>query len=141
MANKLRQTIRMFAVPLMLGASVFFSLSDLAGAQASRDSGSANAPQGGIIVGGGTAPGPKFERCVDVQIGSDNALGCLNQNLKREVDRVNPSFNMPPLDARSPDTRVGNVNEAAIRQQYGSNYGRSVYPYRPPAGVYVAPRR
>jgi hypothetical protein len=91
------------------------------------------------IIGGGQPPAPTFERCVDVQIGGDNALGCLNQKLKREVERTNPSINLPPLDARSPDVRVGNVNEAAVREQYGSNYGRSVYPYRPQAPTYAAP--
>ena len=88
------------------------------------------------IIGGTPAPAPTFERCVEVEIGGDRALGCLNQRLKREVDRVNPSLNLPPLDARSSDVRVGNVNEAAVRQQYGSNYGRSAIPYRPAAPVF-----
>lgn len=95
--------------------------------------------QEGIVIGGGRAV--PLERCVDVQIGGDNALGCLNQKLRREVDRVNPSINLPPLDARSSDIRVGNANEAAVRQQYGSNYGRSVYPFRPPQPVLTLPRR
>jgi hypothetical protein len=85
----------------------------------------------GTIIGG-TAPSATFERCIDVQIGNDSAFGCLNQQLKREVDKVNPSVNQPPLDARSSDVRVGNVNEAAIRQQLGPNYGHSVTPFRPP---------
>ena len=93
------------------------------------------------IIGGSPRPAPTLERCVDVEIGGDRALGCLNQKLKREVDRVNPSINLPPLDARSSDLRVGNVNEAAVRQQYGSNYGRSAVPFRPPAAVYALPRR
>jgi hypothetical protein len=93
------------------------------------------------IIGGGQPPAPNFERCVDVQIGGDNALGCLNQKLKREVERTNPSINLPPLDARSPDVRVGNVNEAAVRQQYGSNYGRSAVPFRPPTPTYGVPGR
>ena len=94
-----------------------------------------------IIIGGKQPPAPTFERCVEVEIGSESSLGCLNQQLKREVERVNPSINLPPLDARSPDVRVGNVNEAAVRQQYGSNYGRSVVPFRPAAPVYAIPRR
>ena len=93
------------------------------------------------IIGGGPTPAPTLERCVDVQIGNDSAFGCLNQKLRREVDRVNPSLNLPPLDARSPDVRVGNVNEAAVRQQYGSNYGRSAIPFRPAAPALVLPRR
>jgi hypothetical protein len=93
------------------------------------------------IIGGNPSPAPTFERCVDVEIGGDHALGCLNQKLKREVERVNPSMNLPPLDARSSDVRVGNVNEAAVRQQYGSNYGRSAFPFRPPTPANVLPRR
>jgi hypothetical protein len=92
------------------------------------------------IIGGTQPPAPTFERCVDVEIGGDNAFGCLNQKLKREVDRTNPSINLPPIDARSPDVRVGNVNEAAVRQQYGSNYGRSVFPFRPPTPTFVPSR-
>jgi hypothetical protein len=95
----------------------------------------------GTIIGGGPASST-VERCVDVQIGGDRAFGCLNEKLRREVDKVNPSLNLPPIDARSPDVRVGNANEAAIRQQYGSNYGRSAFPYRPPPiPTNVLPRR
>lgn len=93
-------------------------------------------PQQGVMIGGTPSQSQSFERCVDVQVGGENAFGCLNEKLKREVNRVNPSINAPPLDARSPDVRVGNVNEAAIREQYGSNYGRSAFPYRPPAVTY-----
>ncbi|MBR0838983.1 hypothetical protein JQ607_02140 [Bradyrhizobium liaoningense] len=74
-------------------------------------------------------------------MGNESAFGCLNQKLRREVDKVNPSLNLPPVDARSPDVRVGNVNEAAVRQQYGSNYGRSAFPFRPPSVTNVVPRR
>ena len=110
-------------------------------AQSLDDNGYASAEhhQGTMI--GGQPPAATFERCVEVEIGKDRSLGCLNEKLKREVDRVNPSMNLPPLDARSPDVRVGNVNEAAVRQQYGSNYGRSAIPFRPPVPTYVLPRR
>lgn len=93
------------------------------------------------IIGGKPQPAPTFERCVEVEIGSASAFGCLNQQLRREADRVNRSLNLPPIDARSPDVRVGNVNEAAVRQQYGSSYGRSAIPYRPPTPTFVLPRR
>jgi hypothetical protein len=109
----------------------------VAGAQ---DSSSAPSEKRETIIGGGQPPAPTFERCVDVEIGGDKAFGCLNQKLKREVDRTNPPINLPPLDARSPDVRVGNVNEAAVRQQYGSNYGRSVIPFRPQAPILALPR-
>jgi hypothetical protein len=104
------------------------------------DAGQTAAPRE-ITIGGQAPPAPTVQQCVDVQIGSDHAFGCLNQQLKREVERVNPPANLPPLDARSPDVKVGNVNEAAVRQQYGSNYGRSVIPFRPPAAGFVVPHR
>ena len=74
------------------------------------------------------------QNCVDVEIGGDKApsLGCLNQRLKQQVDTVQPSLNSPPLDGKSPDARIGIVNEAATRQQFGSSFGRTVVPPRPP---------
>lgn len=108
-------------------------------AQAPDGGAAPSARQSETIIGG--RPASTFERCVEVEIGRDSAFGCLNQKLRREVDRVNPSLNLPPLDSRSPDVRVGNVNEAAVRQQYGSNYGRSAIPFRPPAPLLVLPRR
>ncbi len=98
----------------------------------------------GIIIGGETPPLLLQERCVDVQIGNDRSIGCLNQRLRREVDRVNPTINTPPIDAKSQDIRVGVVNIPGVQQQYGQNFGRSVIPFRPPAPVYssqIGPRR
>ncbi|QPF95202.1 hypothetical protein IC761_15250 [Bradyrhizobium commune] len=82
-----------------------------------------------------------MQRCVDVQIGGDTAFGCLNEKLRREVDKVNPTLNLPPIDARSSDVRVGIGNEAAVRQQLGSNYGRTITPFRPPSISNVLPHR
>ncbi|MFD2183687.1 hypothetical protein [Rhodoplanes azumiensis] len=93
------------------------------------------------IIGGGGAPSSMFQRCIDVEVGGDRGFGCLNEQLRREVDRVHPSLNLPPLDAGSSDLRVGNVNQAAVQQQYGRNFGVSAYPYRPPPPVYAIPRR
>jgi hypothetical protein len=106
---------------------------------AAQTPGAGQAPAPHEVTIGGQTPPPNSQQCVDVQIGGDQAFGCLNQQLKREVERVNPTLNLPPLDARSPDVRVGNVNEAAVRQQYGSNYGRSVIPFRPPSAGFVVP--
>jgi hypothetical protein len=97
-------------------------------------------PQQGVMIGGTPPQSQNFERCVDVQVGGERSFGCLNEQLKRNVDRVNPSMNVPPLDARSSDIRVGNVNQAAVREQYGSNYGKSAFPYRPGAPTYAIPR-
>lgn len=63
----------------------------------------------------------------------------LNQQLKRKVDEVNPTINMPPFDARSPDTKIGVINIPAVQQQYGKNFGISAVPYRPPSVTYSAP--
>lgn len=92
-----------------------------------------------IIVGGSTPTQLSQERCVEVEIGSSRAFNCLNQRLKREVDRVNPSMNIPPVDARSADIRVGVVNMPAVQQQYGRNFGVSVVPYRPAPPVFTSP--
>lgn len=82
----------------------------------------------------------KFERCVDVVIGREKSFDCVNEKLKRQVDRVNPPvLNTPPIDARSQDLKVGVVNVPAVQQQYGKNFGISAYPYRPPPPVYGAP--
>jgi hypothetical protein len=87
--------------------------------------------------GGGTHAAAAAERCVEVEIGASKSMDCLNQQLKREVDRVNPTVNQPPIDARSPDTKVGVVNIPGVQQQYGRNFGLSVVPDRPPPPIYA----
>jgi hypothetical protein len=96
-------------------------------------------------VGGGTGAGAPTgapvgsDRCVEVEIGSSRAMDCLNQKLKREVDRVNPSVNLPPIDARSPDIKTGVVNIPGVKQQYGKNFGVSAVPYRPAPSTFTSP--
>jgi hypothetical protein len=85
------------------------------------------------IVVGGSKPGSadssrasvSLDRCVEVEIGSSRSMDCLNQRLKKEVDKVNPSMNLPPIDAKSQDIKVGVVNVPGVRQQYGRNFGVS----------------
>lgn len=79
------------------------------------------------------------DRCVEVEIGSSRSMNCLNQKLKKEVDKVNPSLNLPPIDARSQDLKVGIVNVPAVQQQYGRNFGVSAIPYRPAPPVFNSP--
>ncbi|WKA26118.1 hypothetical protein [Bradyrhizobium roseum] len=91
-----------------------------------------------IVIGGGAGNVPaKPEKCAET--GSGKAIDCLNQKLRREVDRVNPVMNLPPIDARSPDIKTGVVNIPAVQQQYGRNFGVSVVPYRPPPPVFTTP--
>lgn len=92
-----------------------------------------------ILIGGNAATQVNSEKCVEVEIGSSRAFNCLNQKLRRQVDRVNPTLNTPPIDARSSDIRVGIVNVPAVQQQYGQNYGVSVIPYRPAPPVFNSP--
>jgi len=80
------------------------------------------------------------ERCVDVTIGNDTSLGCLNDQLKQKVDAVNPPVqNIPPIDAKSSDLKVGTVNIPGVQQQYGKSFGNSVVPYRPPPLIFSSP--
>jgi hypothetical protein len=67
------------------------------------------------------------------------SLDRLNKQLKRTVDETNPTENTPPIDARSSDLKTGVVNMPGVQQQYGKNFGHSVYPYRPAAPVYTSP--
>ncbi|HEY8064504.1 MAG TPA: hypothetical protein VIF40_07205 [Methylosinus sp.] len=89
-------------------------------------------PNDEIIIGGGAPRTAAARSCIDVQIGSDLAFGCLNRELRQEVERVRPIIEAPPLDARSSDLKTGVVNMPAIRQQYGRNFGISAVPYREP---------
>lgn len=66
----------------------------------------------------------------------EHSIGCLNQQMRRQVDQVNPTLAAPPLDAKSPDLKVGVVNIPGVQQQYGQNFGKSVVPFRPPPPVY-----
>jgi hypothetical protein len=139
MGHRFRRT--KWTCDAVLATSVVLAVTAPAAAQTPGGSPGPSVERHEIIVGGGPRPAPTLERCVEVEIGSESAFGCLNQKLRREVDRINPSIILPPIDARAPDVRVGNVNEAAVRQQYGANYGRSAFPYRPPAPNLVLPRR
>jgi hypothetical protein len=107
----------------------------------SVDGGEASAPAGGdhLRLGAPVATSAEQQRCVDVRIGGEGAFSCLNQELRRQVDQVNPNLDVAPLDAKSQDLKVGVANMPAVRQQYGQNFGRSVFPYRPPPLVYSSP--
>jgi hypothetical protein len=87
---------------------------------------------GGVTLGPNTAHATS-ETCVEVEVGGEKAsrLDCLNQQLKQQVERVQPVGNTPPLDASSPAVKVGGFNEAGVSQQFGQNFGKSVTPFRP----------
>ncbi|WP_316188957.1 hypothetical protein [Bradyrhizobium sp. SZCCHNS1054] len=82
-------------------------------------------------LGGGQAGGNKG-RCTEAKGETDTSFGCINERLRRKVDEVNPPvLNLPPIDAKSSDLKVGTVNIPAVQQQYGRNFGHSAVPYRP----------
>lgn len=84
---------------------------------------------------------PGGETCVEVEIGGEKAptLDCLNQQLKREVERVQPTGNIPPLGAASPAPALGEFNETAMSEQYGPNWGKSAIPWRPTPPSFASP--
>jgi hypothetical protein len=93
-----------------------------------------------IVIGGDKDKGTAPEHCADTDPAAAKGMDCLNQKLKHEVDRVNPpTFNQPPLDARSPDPKVGVINIPGVQQQYGKNFGVSAVPFRPPPAVFSSP--
>jgi hypothetical protein len=103
-----------------------------AGSGANTENGRGAHPGPGAGGGPGANGAPAAaDRCAEGEAGS-KAMDCLNQKLKQQVDRVNPSMNAPPLDAKSPDTKIGVVNIPGVKQQYGKNFGVSAVPYRPP---------
>jgi len=91
------------------------------------------APDHGDQIGG-----PNGKGSTD-RDGENRRLDRLNQQLKRKVDETNSAGSIPPLDARSPDTKTGVVNIPGVQQQYGKNFGVSVFPYRPAPPVYTSP--
>jgi hypothetical protein len=66
-------------------------------------------------------------------------LGCAEQKL-RDAAKTPPVTNTPPLDARSTETKIGLANQAAVKQQFGKNYGVSTKPFRP-VRTYTSPVR
>ncbi len=64
----------------------------------------------------------------------------LNRDLKRKVDETNPQRRLRRLWMRARRTpKIGVVNIPGVQQQYGKNFGHSVYPYRPSSPVFSPP--
>jgi hypothetical protein len=87
-----------------------------------------------IIIGSSKPSVAPYEgTCVEVEIGGEPSppLSCLNRKLRRDAERAQPPVTVPSIDAKSQDVRVGVVNQSALRQQYGTSFGVSVFPQRP----------
>ncbi len=93
-----------------------------------------------VVLGGQPAP-VASSSCIEVEIGGErtSSLDCLNQRLEHQVRRVQPPRNIAPVDAVSPQVKLGGFNQAALRQQYGPNFGKSAIPYRPSTGQFSNP--
>ena len=76
----------------------------------------------------------EVEMNLHVKLCAGWGLSASELDLKRKVDEVNPTINTPPLDARSPDTRIGVINVPGAQQQYGKNFGNSAIRSRMKAG-------
>jgi hypothetical protein len=82
-------------------------------------------------------PDTSHEKCGDKPTGNAHSLGCLNEQMQHQVNTVNPPvLNVPPIDAKASDLKVGTVNIPGVQQQYGKNFGHSVIPFRPPPPIY-----
>jgi hypothetical protein len=92
-----------------------------------------------VTLGSSVEPGTS-DACVQVEIGGQKSSGldCLNQQLKHETDNVQPIGNIPPVDASSSAVKVGGFSQAAMSQQFGQNWGKSVVPFRPPTPVFAS---
>ena len=95
-----------------------------------------------IIIGSDKQHAAAYEgTCVEVEIGGEPSppLSCLNRKLRQDTEKAQPPVIAPPIDAKSQDVRVGVVNQSALRQQYGTNFGVSVFPQRPAPPVFISP--
>ena len=80
---------------------------------------------------------PASNLCVQVDVGGDRAghLDCAAEALQRAAriaqTQARAAFDASTPDARSSELTVGVVNQTAVRQRLGSNFGLSVHPQRP----------
>src|SRR5262245_34507422 len=93
--------------PMSSPVVVFIALGMLAIPASAQRS---DVPGGGLVIGGAAPSATTHERCIEVEIGRDRSFNCINEQLKRQVDRINPVTNIAPIDAMSQDIRVGVVN-------------------------------
>lgn len=78
--------------------------------------------------------------CVDVRIGSEPTFNCVNAQLARAIPpRRFTAGTALPVPTAVPAPAAGSFNQAASAEQYGTAFGHSVQPQRPPPPVYPAP--
>ncbi|MCX4161687.1 MULTISPECIES: hypothetical protein [Paraburkholderia] len=83
--------------------------------------------------------------CIDAEVDGQRALsyGCLSAQLAPKAapaaTGVAASQSAAEALANGPSNRVGTFNLSAERNRFGSNWGKSVTPQRPPPSVAVPP--
>ncbi|KAB7776701.1 hypothetical protein [Xanthomonas sp. LMG 12460] len=90
----------------------------------------------------GLAAPPPATPCVQVRVGEDVAghLDCLNQALQAAATRARPAASPLTRAATALDPlQRGQPTPAALRQRYGTAYGRSLQPQRPPPPAFSTP--
>jgi hypothetical protein len=86
-----------------------------------------------------TVPGPN-DPCVDVTIGGERSLACVNQQLSRSIPPRNFTAGSDlPQAGNVTAPAAGTFNQAATAERLGTSFGHSVVPQRPPPPVYSAP--
>lgn len=80
--------------------------------------------------------------CIDAEVDGQRALsyGCLSAQLApKAIPGEAASQTAAEALANGPSNRVGTFNLSAERNRFGSNWGKSVTPQRPPPSVAVPP--
>jgi hypothetical protein len=84
-----------------------------------------------LLGGSSQAEQKGVDGCLEVEINGQRSYDCTNRKLEEKAKSIPGQGNIPPVNAQSNDVKLGIQNETAIRQQFGQNYGVSIYPYRP----------
>ena len=87
---------------------------------------------------GSVTPGTTTS-CVDVRIGNEQYYNCLNRQMGSAVPYHRLSASNSPVNAGMPGPAAGLYDQAATREQLGTNFGKSSTPQRPPTPIYPAP--
>lgn len=98
----------------------------------------------GTTVDGGTASSQESRPvCVDAEIDGARTLSydCLSRQLAPKTLAGNPGAASSAAEALAtgPSNRVGTFNESAESIRFGSSWGKSVFPQRPPPLQMMSP--
>ena len=92
-----------------------------------------------LVVGTPPVAAPPVQTCQTVTAGSAQSYACINESQRELVEHQKQALGASVPNANSPAPQLGLYNQAATREQYGSAFGHSVIPQRPPPPVYTNP--